>query len=365
MTKNPDQKRMQKYFHLSSQIAQMDHAQLSSVLDNSEPITSWGRHQTLEIDGTNVFVKRIPVTDIEYENMFSTNNLYDLPTYYNYGLGSVGLGVYRELVTLIKTTNWVLSGEIDSFPLLYHYRIIPIGGERAEVDEKKRQGYIKYWGGNENIGRYMLDRANANYELVLFLEHIPHVLQPWLLEHPEEVDWAFDELRVTIDFLKKKGIIHLDAHFYNVLTDAKRVYLTDFGLVLDRAFPLREDEMRFFEAHVDYDHGEILSCLGDMIYEMYEALPEQEQGQLKEKYGLPDNVHALIAGLLHNIEEIHAGGIIKLNETFLDCIIRYRDINILMFDFYSSTRGDNKKTAKFPQIELRRLLNEIGFVSDA
>ena len=57
-----------------------------------------------------MFVKRVPVTDLEYENMFSTRNLYDIPTYYNYGFGSAGFGVYRELVTHVKASNWVLAG---------------------------------------------------------------------------------------------------------------------------------------------------------------------------------------------------------------------------------------------------------------
>lgn len=189
VTRNLDQQRMQKYCQLSSQIAQNDNAQLSSLLDNSDPLTRWGRNQTLEIEGNNVFVKRIPMTDIEQENMFSTKNLYNLPPYYNYGVGSVGSGIFRELVAHIKTTNWVLSGEIESFPLLYHYRVIPFSGERAEIDMEKHNEYVTYWGRSENIGRYMLDRANnATMELLLFLEYIPEVLASQLLEHPGQVD---------------------------------------------------------------------------------------------------------------------------------------------------------------------------------
>lgn len=70
-----------------------------------------------------VFVKRIPLTDLGHENPFSARNLYSLPTFYNYGVGSAGFGAFRELFAHAKTTNWVLAGEIETFPLLSHYRI--------------------------------------------------------------------------------------------------------------------------------------------------------------------------------------------------------------------------------------------------
>src|SRR5262245_26867743 len=120
MADNLLERRRKLYFALSSQIAQIDNARLRSLFDESEPFNNWGRNQVIDIGRSKVFVKRVPVTDVEYENMFSTRNLYDLPTFYNYGLGSVGLGVFRELVTHIKTTNWVLDGAIGTFPLMYH-----------------------------------------------------------------------------------------------------------------------------------------------------------------------------------------------------------------------------------------------------
>jgi hypothetical protein len=60
---NPD--RRQKYFQLSSQLAQLDTPQLVAQFDTSEQSTSWGRHPILELDGTKIFVKRVPMTDME------------------------------------------------------------------------------------------------------------------------------------------------------------------------------------------------------------------------------------------------------------------------------------------------------------
>jgi hypothetical protein len=157
------QARRARYFTLSSQIAHLDNAQLRALFGATETIQGWGRNHILDIGQSKVFVKRLPLTDIEYDNLFSTRNLYDLPTYYNYGVGSAGFGVFRELVANIKTTNWVLEGAIANFPLLYHYRIIPFSGERPDVDMERHRGYVEYWNSNENIGRYFLMQSSHGY----------------------------------------------------------------------------------------------------------------------------------------------------------------------------------------------------------
>lgn len=340
------QHRRQRFFHLSSQIAQIDTAELCSLFDAREARTSWGGNQTLDIAGSKVFVKRVPLTDLEQANLFSTRNLHDLPTYYNYGVGSAGFGVFRELVTHIKTTNWVLNGEIETFPLLYHYRIIPFTGTRVQVDMERHKGYIAYWGGDENIGSYIINRANANHELVLFLEYVPHVLQPWLHKNPAQVRQVLDSLRETLDFLRKNGIIHFDAHFHNILTDGTQVYLTDFGLALDRSFALTEEETAFFEAHTHYDYGVVLWCLAFLIYRTYEALPESGQQHLREKYGMQEGHQDHF--LLDNIEAIQSDGVMKIDENYLTCLLKCRDTIALMHDFYSAIRHDDKKATPFP-----------------
>ena len=125
ITDNHIEGRCENYYRISSQIALLDNEYLGSLFAASESSTGWGRNHTIDIGDSKVFVKRVPVTDSEHANLFTTRNLHDLPTYYNYGVGSAGFGVFRELVAHIKTTNWVLNGEIENFPLMYHYRIVP------------------------------------------------------------------------------------------------------------------------------------------------------------------------------------------------------------------------------------------------
>jgi hypothetical protein len=273
MPQNSIELRRQKYFNLSSQIAQLERTQLHCLFNNSESnesSTGWGSSHVLDFGQSKVFIKRIPVTNLEYDNLFSTRNLYDLPTFCSYGFGSTGFGIFCELVTHIKTTQWILDGKIATFPLMYHYRIMPFFGESlsrgeaitdanvtlppTDIDLDRHQEYVKSWGNSVNVGNYALDRATANYELVLFLEYIPHVMETWLQENPNTIEQSLHEIRTTLNFLRSQGVIHFDAHFRNILTDGDRIYLTDFGLVLDKSFALTSDEKAFFEQNLFYDY---------------------------------------------------------------------------------------------------------------
>lgn len=102
-------KRSERYFELSSKISLVSDRELSRLLAKSKVSEGWGSNHIVEEFGGKVFVKKIPVTKLESENMFSTKNLYRLPLYYNYGVGSAGFGAFRELALHIKTTNWVLA----------------------------------------------------------------------------------------------------------------------------------------------------------------------------------------------------------------------------------------------------------------
>src|SRR5437867_1786265 len=77
---------------------------LQALIGRGTHTRGWGTTETLDVGGTPVFVKRIPVTDLELEHRYSPRNLYRLPTFYHYGIGSAGFGVFRELLAHVKTT---------------------------------------------------------------------------------------------------------------------------------------------------------------------------------------------------------------------------------------------------------------------
>ena len=367
MTNNYIELRRKNYFKLSSQIAQLDNAQLRSLFDDSKSSTSnsgWGQNHTIFIGQSKVFVKRVPVTNLEYNNLFSTKNLYNLPTYCNYGLGSTGFNVFRELVTHIKTTNWVLEEVIANFPLMYHYRIIPFSGRHVDMDMGCLKSYIEYWGNSVNAGNYLLDRANANYELILFLEYIPYVLETWLQQNPDKLQKLLDELRTTINFLRTKGIIHFDAHFQNILTDGEHIYLSDFGLVLDKSFALTSDEESFFEQNMFYDYGEVLRNLGHLIRPSYDSCSENNKRRILQKYGIKEGLqpYELRSILLDKIEQIHADRDMNLDEFYVASIIKYRSVIALMQDFFSNMWANNKKDTKFENVKLHLLIKQTEFL---
>ena len=363
MTINDIALRKKKYFELSSQIAQFDNTQLYTLLNDSEvdeTSSGWGTNNTFVFEQHKVFIKSVPVTDIEYDNMFSTKNFYDLPTYCSYGLGSTGFGIFRELVTYIKTTNWVLEGAITTFPLMYHYRIIPFTRHRADIDRVRLQKYVEYWGNSKNAGQFFLDRANTNYELVLFLEYIPYVLEGWLRENLDRLEKPLNDLLATIAFLHEKRIIHFDAHFRNVLTDGEQIYLTDFGLALDKSFALTEEEKFFFEQNALYDYGEILRNLGHLIQRSYDSCSPNDQYKIMKKYGIRESLkpHQIRSILLDNIEQIQGDGIMKLDDFYVASIVKYRKIIIMMQDFFSDMWKNNDKDTKLDCQKLQQLLKQ-------
>jgi hypothetical protein len=369
MTQNSIELRRKRYFKISSQIAQLDNAPLQSLVDGSEShesSTGWGMSHVINLGQAKVFVKRIPVTTLEYQNLFSTRNLYDLPTYCSYGLGSTGFGVFRELIAHLKTTHWVLEGAMGSFPLMYHYRLMPFSGQRVEVDRARHQEYVKYWGDSENAGKYVLDRAIANYELVLFLEYIPHMLETWLQDHPHTLEKFLHDIQTTLDFWRSQGMIHFDAHFRNILTDGEQIYLTDFGLVLDKSFALTQDEMLFFEQNTFYDYGEVLRNLRHLIRAPYNSCSENAKRKMMEKYRIKEGLQPHESGsiLLDNIQQIHADGDIKLDAFYVASIVKYRRIIELMQAFFADMWGNYQKDTILPHVELQRLLKETGFLAN-
>ena len=81
---DPDlETRLDKYFELSSRLAHVGSKQLDKLLGGKGTTGGWGGTHVVKLGASKVFVKKIPVTDLEYDNLFSTENLYCLPTYYN------------------------------------------------------------------------------------------------------------------------------------------------------------------------------------------------------------------------------------------------------------------------------------------
>jgi len=252
--------RLNTYSAVSTALALLSDRQLGELVDNAKPLGSGigGRSVLLDIDGTPVFVKRVPLTDIEKLDAHSTANLFDLPTFCQYGIGSPGFGVWRELAVHIMTTNWVLDGQNESFPLMYHYRVLPQAAQPLPEELRDIGKAVEYWAGSPAVRTRIEALEQAKSSVVLFLEYVPQTLHDWLtaeLGKGSESAYAFVEraLEDGVAFMNSHGLLHFDAHFQNILTDGERLYFADFGLAMSDRFDCSAAESAFHQEHLSYD----------------------------------------------------------------------------------------------------------------
>ncbi|MET9028922.1 protein kinase family protein [Nocardia sp. NPDC004168] len=261
--------RLQAHSAVSTALALHSDPALRELVDTATPIGAGigGKSALLEVAGTPVFMKRVPLTDLERqpEHVRSTANLFDMPLFCQYGVGLIGgpgFGAWRELAVHTMTTNWVLAAEHEGFPLMYHWRVLPdttpLPEELADIDRA-----VAYWDGRPQVRHRIEALQNSSASIVLFLEYIPQNLHEWLnaqIEAGDEAtDWACAmverELAARTAFMNSRGLLHLDAHFWNILTDGRRLYFGDYGLSLSSAFDLSPEEAAFFDQHQSYDRG--------------------------------------------------------------------------------------------------------------
>lgn len=85
-----------------------------------------GATQAIQIAGEPVFVKLVRVTDRELAaGSGCMANLFDLPTWYQYGVGegSTGFNVWREVAANQLASNWVLNGVATFIPHLRNQHV--------------------------------------------------------------------------------------------------------------------------------------------------------------------------------------------------------------------------------------------------
>ena len=234
----------------------MSNRQLEQVLADVKAMHKGigGTSLQIEIDNTPVFVKKVPLTDLELlpENHMSTANIFNLPMCYQYGIGSAGFGAWRELAAHVMTTNWVITGQCPNFPIMYHWRILKDADNKIISNEEQvdLDKYTVYWENNQEIDNRLKAKALVTHHIYLFLEFIPNHLYDWLKKQLSSSESsAIDAIKLvehqiqeTNDF---QNFLHMDAHFENILTDGKQLYYSDFGLALSDKFTLSNIEKHF------------------------------------------------------------------------------------------------------------------------
>lgn len=259
--------RTARHHRLSAFLASCSDSELAERVGTGRALSVGvgGGSELIDVDNVPVFTKRIPLTDREVANSGSTANLFDLPMFCHYGMGGPGFNAWRELAANIIVTDAVLAGETQSFPILYHWRVLPgrspVAAEHADIDT-----VVAAQGGSPAVRTRLEALAAATCSLVLFCEYIPHPIADWLRDNPAGKAVTFErQLSEIVTFLRDRGLLHMDGHFGNMRTDMERIYLSDFGLATSPQFELSAAERAFVERHVTHDAGYAAMRLVDWL----------------------------------------------------------------------------------------------------
>lgn len=349
------QARLARYGDVSTALALLDDHQLGRLVAEAQALGSGigGTSALLDIAGVPVFVKRIPLTDLERrpDNVMSTANVFGVPTFCHYGVvayGSAGFGAWRELAANTMTTNWVLARQTEAFPLMYHWRVLPGAAppaeEHADIDR-----VVAYWGGSAAVRRRLAALAQASASVVLFLEYLPQNLATWLATRlaagPEAVTAACAMvrrcLRADIALMNTNGLLHFDAHFRNILTDGHRLYFADLGLATSPRFDLSTGERDFLAANASYDAGY--------------AMRELVNWMVANVVGIAENVDRF-----EYVRRCAAGTRpAGVPEPIAELISRYAPVAAIMNDFFWNLFGESR-TTPYPAQEVTRAMAAIS-----
>ena len=321
---------------ISTELARIGHPELQRLIESAEPGLAGlgGSSVRLAVGGLPVFVKLVPLTEMELRpsHYRSTANLFELPTYFQYGIGSVGFGAWRELAAHVMATDWVLAKASTAFPLLHHWRVIPALKNLPSSAEEPDyfEGDRSEPPGSREIRARMASIRAAPARLALFLEWFPHHLHEWLSGELRQggegadraVRFVEEHLDRTHAFMAEEGFVHFDTHFRNILTDGDGIYFSDFGLASCRRFELGDEERAFLAAHGDYDRCRSATSL----------------------------VHSITASLgdgrpwADQLEDAALVTSAKLSGAVRDALGRHAPVAVAMLDFRRRLRTEGKMT---------------------
>jgi hypothetical protein len=333
--------RLTDYATASTRLSLLSDHQLTALLAEATPLGTGigGAASTLQIDGVRVFVKAVPLTQRERrpENVMSTANHFQLPGFYQYGIGSSGFGAWRELAAHTMTTNWVLANDHHSFPLMYHWRTLPAppASPALFAEFGGLDGAVAHWEDSPAVRRRLEALRDAPAGIVLFLEYIPQRLSTWLADQDDpDFEWVAEQLAETTAFMADHAMVHFDAHFHNLLTDGHRVYFSDFGLALSSHFDLSAQEQRFLEQHYNYDHAYTAAHLIN-----HHVIPRAQENTDRRDF-------------LRN----WANGTRAQNipDTAASVLTKYAQIALAMDDFHQRL-CEHTKRAPYPAAQIERL----------
>ncbi|MBG6215581.1 hypothetical protein IWX75_000018 [Arthrobacter sp. CAN_A6] len=270
---------------ISSMLAGLDDAGIRTLIDTAVPVGVGigGTTKTVDIGGTTVFVKQLPLTSVEEAEPTATTSRLQLPFVSHYGIGSLTHAVGRELAAHQLTSEWVRTGAADFFPLLLGWRVLDMNCE-ADLREFDGEAPPRQWGSHwPQVQSKLAAMKDASKSMVFFLEYVPETLGAWVRTSITEGTGAtvfpdvVNQLLEATAWMNKQGFQHFDVHPGNILIRDGRLLFTDFGLALHPAFDLTAEEKASMPMHDGYDRDTALMHLFHWtLFELgYTSVPQR------------------------------------------------------------------------------------------
>jgi hypothetical protein len=343
--------RLDRYQMVAGALSQLSDRRLRGVVEDAQTLGTGigGTTSLVYVAGSPVLVKRVALTDLEREpdNVMSTANLFELPLGCQYGVGSPGFGVWRELAANMMTTSWVLAGHTTGFPLMYHWRVLDgpatagaLADEFADVERT-----VAYWHGSIGVRRRIDAIRRSSATVTLFFEYLPYALTDWLHQQVVSGDdhansaiaMVERSLRSTVAFMNSSGLFHFDAHLGNVRTDGEQLYLTDFGLATSPRFDLSAEETDFLAINVSHDECHSIARLVDwLVTELTDVADWEARDEFIRGCATGDDLVG------------------QLPSAAAEVVSRYAPIAVVINGFYRQLHLADR-TTPYPAAEIERL----------
>jgi hypothetical protein len=207
---------------------------------------------------------------------------------------------------------------------------------------------VDYWGGSPAVRRRIEALGEASAGVVLFLEHIPLNLHEWLPANATgpAVESVERQLLAAAAAMGAGGLLHFDAHFRNVLTDERRLYLGDLGLATSPAFELSAEEADFLRRHDTHDAAYVATQLVNWLVTHACGVGVPAEGGPVER-----NAYIRRCAEGRTPQDIPA--------PVADVIMRHAPVAAVMNDFYWDVFGVSRSTP-YPAEAVRHALERGG-----
>ena len=196
------------------------------------------------------------------------------------------------------------------------------------------------------------------------MEYLPTTFNDHLRKDKKDAVKLANQTLKTIDFLKRKKIIHFDMHFYNILTDGVRPYITDFGLGLDLSFDLSKDEKRFFTRHINYDYGEFIGSMGFQLIADYDAFSKTKKNKISKLIDIKEGDCNIVKQekIINALSLLKNDGAFGLTTPYINFLKKHKNTILLTTKFFVEARDSDDRNTLFSSPKLKRALLETDVI---